>query len=249
MAACAAADEIAMFGGIDLQCHSCSPRDRRRNARCPGRQRRCAARRAWHRMPRRPSRRDRPRNSPPSAGTARSRASPAVCRPASTASCWLPSVFVASEDGLSLLFALPSAVDFAAVLGVPVLLPLVTAPIRIVARWRTRTVRRVLLRLLDQGSCDLDQLPRQFLQLFPGQIPEPLAVHVTQLICSEMRQHRMQESHPSPRRKLIPGGLERKPTNCCIFSTHLARQGNETRPTNLRTPLWLTYDPQPAIRN
>ncbi len=34
----------------------------------------------------------------------------------------------------------------------------------------------------------LDQLPRQFLQLFPGQIPEPLAVHVTQLgICSEMR--------------------------------------------------------------
>ena len=137
-------------------------------------------------------------------------------------------------------------VDFAAVLGVPVLLPLVTAPIRIVARWRTRAVRRVLLRLLDQGSCDLDQLPRQFLQLSPGQIPEPLAVHVAELICSEMRHIACRiPSFAAPQTN--SWGSVRKPTNCCISdSPSLPRQRN---PSNQpRTPLRLAYDPQPCGR-
>ena len=61
---------------------------------------------------------------------------------------------------------------------VPGLPALVAAPVRIVARRRTRAVRRVLLHLVGQGPRDLDQLPRQFLQLVSGQCPEPFAVHV-----------------------------------------------------------------------
>ena len=153
MAARAAADEIAMFGGIDLQCHSCSLEivDVMR-AVLPAALR--GAERGI-RMPRRPSRRDRPRQlTTSSAGTARSRGIPGrLPAAASTASCWLPRYSLPRRTA-SCCSCAAVRVDFAAVLGVPevLLLPLVTAPIRIVARWRTRTVRRVLLRLLRPGD-------------------------------------------------------------------------------------------------
>ena len=59
--------------------------------------------------------------------------------------------------------------------------------VRVVARRRTRAVRGVLLRLVRKGARELDQLPREFLQLFPGQVPEPVVVHIVQLIRCEMR--------------------------------------------------------------
>ena len=106
----------------------------------------------------------------------------------STASCWLPRYSLPFGGRRAAVVALPSASTLLLCFGG--------------SRSFCRSSRRRYGSSLDGGRelfvefcftfstrdrCDLDQLPRQFLQLFPGQIREPLAVHVTQLICSEMR--------------------------------------------------------------
>ena len=123
MAACAAADEIAMFGGIDLQCHSCSLGDRRRNARCPAGALRGAERgiacRADHRVVIDLATHHH-RLAPPEAGHPRLLAGRPRRR---LAGC----LGIRCLGGRRAAVRAAVRVDFAAVLGVPVLLPLVTA--------------------------------------------------------------------------------------------------------------------------